>query len=349
MQPSNRSWVGLMMLGLLALAVLASHFLRTSTEQPANAKIKNRLPELRSLVEQQEKESAEAVAAFAPKSLSRLDDLTISAEAILRQLPGVVKVEVTVRAEKPTHRIIHLGDWHFVPKDLYAIDLRDSAGRPLTDEEVDRLHEELCLEVEAIQLEQLAMLRCLVKHHGLKRIFCEGLTEKDLPNYKERIGVLRAMEKEEIPQLRKQLDEARALKKSMEATGRTNTEGYEKATSIEREITGMIWDHRKKLLELGAPGRLLIAGEIEEVLPLDDAEQLDRAKPITPDGKVKFDPAKLAARRDAIVRAATAKEPFAMIVLGGSHDLSDSVRRLSGGHCEYVRVTTRRFKEFSGE
>jgi hypothetical protein len=34
-----------------------------------------------------------------------------------------------------------------------------------------------------------------------------------------------------------------------------------------------------------------------------------------------------------------------MIILGGSHDLSDNVRRL--GRCEYIRVTTRRFKEFS--
>lgn len=69
------------------------------------------------------------------------------------------------------------------------------------DDEVDRLYEELCLEVEAVQLEQMALLRCLINHHGLRRIFCEGLTEKDLPSYKERIGVLRTVEKEQMPQL----------------------------------------------------------------------------------------------------------------------------------------------------
>jgi hypothetical protein len=84
------------------------------------------------------------------------------------------------------------------------------------------------------------------------------------------------------------------------------------------------------------------------VLPLDDAELVEQAKPITPDGKVKFDPEKLAARRDGIMKAATAKEPLALIVLGGSHDLADSVRRAGGGRCQYIRVTTKRIKEFSG-
>jgi hypothetical protein len=41
------------------------------------------------------------------------------------------------------------------------------------------------------------------------------------------------------------------------------------------------------------------------------------------------------------------KGAFGLIVLGGSHDLSENVRRLGEGQCEYIRMTTRRFKEFS--
>ena len=41
--------------------------------------------------------------------------------------------------------------------------------------------------------------------------------------------------------------------------------------------------------------------------------------------------------------------PFALIVLGGGHDLSESVRRLSGGSCEYLPVTTARYREVAGE
>ena len=45
--------------------------------------------------------------------------------------------------------------------------------------------------------------------------------------------------------------------------------------------------HRRELLELGAGGRLLSAGDVKEVLPLDDADLLDAARPISPDGQVK--------------------------------------------------------------
>jgi hypothetical protein len=92
----------------------------------------------------------------------------------------------------------------------------------------------------------------------------------------------------------------------------------------------MIDEHRLRLLEIGAPGRLLIAGEIDDVLPLDDAELLDEAKPITPEGKVRLDPEKLKARQDAQVKSLLEKGAFGLIVLGGAHDLRDSVRRLLG-------------------
>jgi hypothetical protein len=32
--------------------------------------------------------------------------------------------------------------------------------------------------------------------------------------------------------------------------------------------------------------------------------------------------------------------PIAFFVLGGAHDLSEQVRRLGGGKCEYIRVPT---------
>lgn len=41
---------------------------------------------------------------------------------LLRPLPGVVQVEAAVHADQPTHRIVHLRDWHFVPKNLHAFD-----------------------------------------------------------------------------------------------------------------------------------------------------------------------------------------------------------------------------------
>ena len=62
---------------------------------------------------------------------------------------------------------------------------------------------------------------------------------------------------------------------------------------------------------------------------------------------MKLDRGKIAAREDAQVKAVMAKGNFGLIVLGGSHDLSDSVRRIGQGRCEYIRVTTRQYKEFA--
>jgi hypothetical protein len=61
---------------------------------------------------------------------------------------------------------------------------------------------------------------------------------------------------------------------------------------------------------------------------------------------MKNDPTKETAQQDELVKAAT-EEPFALIVLGAAHDLSDSVRRVGGGGCEYLRVTTKRVRGFA--
>jgi hypothetical protein len=139
------------------------------------------------------------------------------------------------------------------------------------------------------------------------------------------------MERTQIGVLHQQLAEARELK----------------AKQIEVEVSELLDQHRVRLLELGAPGRLLISDEIEDVLPLDDADLLDSAKPVTPEGKLRLDLEKLKARQDAQVKAVLEKGAFGLIVLGGAHDLSDAVRRLARGQCDYIRVTTRRFQEFS--
>jgi hypothetical protein len=339
-----RQRTALPVLALLAgFVALVWMYGNRQSSSPPSAKDEDRIPKLTKLVADQEEESSQAVNNYQPKTQARLDDLGISVDDLLRRLPGVAQVEVGVRAEKPTCRIVHLRDWHFVPKELYALDMKHTTGRELSQEEIDRLHRELLLEVEVVQLEQMALLRCLIKHHGLKRIYCEGLTANDLPNYKEKVAVLKDMEEKQISELRKQLADVRVIQKRADP----NTDRHDQAKKIEAEITDMIDQHRIRLLELGAPGRLLIAGEIEEVLPLDDADLLDSAKPVTPEGTIRLDPEKLKARRDGQVKGVLDKGGFGLIVLGGSHDLSENVRRLGQGRSEYIRVTTRRFKEFS--
>ena len=90
-------------------------------------------------VEQERQASAEAVDAYVPKVTGRIDELASPAADILRQLPGVADVEVLVSAPKPTHRIIQLRDWHYVPPDLFTLDIRQQLGKSVSNEAKPRL------------------------------------------------------------------------------------------------------------------------------------------------------------------------------------------------------------------
>jgi hypothetical protein len=135
-------------------------------------------------------------------------------------------------------------------------------------------------------------------------------------------------------EIRRQLAEVRGLKRT------------EKTAAVEKEIADLLEQHNRRLLEIGTCGRLQIAGDIDCVRPLDDAGALGRARPFTRGGSVRFEQESDRAREDLMVKAAMKDGGTALVVLGGRHDLSESVRR--AGVCEYVRVTTRRFREFYG-
>ena len=71
---------------------------------------------------------------------------------------------------------------------------------------------------------------------------------------------------------------------------------------------------------------------------------MEKAKPITPDGSVKVEENKLEARHDAQIRELRKAGPVSVIVLGGAHDLTGSIRHSENGW-EYLRVTTKGFRE----
>ena len=73
---------------------------------------------------------------------------------------------------------------------------------------------------------------------------------------------------------------------------------------------------RQDMLQLGAPGRCLIADDILRVLPGDDHDLFEKANPIR-DGKIVIDKAATEARENGIVRLLL-KEPESVIVLGGA-------------------------------
>ena len=108
---------------------------------------------------------------------------------------------------------------------------------------------------------------------------------------------------------------------------------------LDLQLVGKEHEVSDSLLQLGAAVR--VPGL--DLLPLDGARLHAEAKPVR-GGKVQPDAEKVGRRRDAMVRAVLAAGNFGLIVLGASHDLSDTVRRQAPG-CEYVRVWVKHLPE----
>lgn len=294
---------------------------------------------LKKQIAEQTVESDRSVAEYVPTRQDGIDDVNAPVHVLLQQLPGVAEVERRLPVEAPTNRIIHLRNWHWIPKEHFVIDVRSSDPELDTDE-IDRLYEEFLHEVELVQVEQMALLRCLIKHHGLTKVFSEGFSPSEVEAYQVKIAGLKAMEADQVPRVRKQLEEVRKL--LADVTG----DQMENAKAIEAQLLALLDEHKQRMLEVGAAGRLLISGELEAVLPLE-GEGFEKLKPITSSGELDFDPEKMEARHDAQVQAAIKEEPVAVIVLGGAHDLADAVKRVGGEKCEYLRVTTKTYREMA--
>jgi hypothetical protein len=276
-------------------------------------------------VDRQKWASPMAIRDYKPKLTGRLDDLANPAADILRQLPGVVDVEVLVQPKSPTHRLVHLRDWHYLPPDLAALDIRQAADKHLSDEEVDALYREFILQVELVQLQQIDLLRCLIRHHGLKRVLAEGLTPKGMGNYRDIILAFRRTED------------------GLAAFERELRDIHHESPDLDQGVGEIRLGHQRKMLEYGAAAQLAVAREVQ-VLPLDDDELLDQADPVTPEGEIRLNPERVEARRDAQVKSALASGPVSVIILGGDHDLSASIKRLGKGRVEYIRVMTGRYR-----
>lgn len=207
----------------------------------------------------------------------------------MQALPGVASVEVAVRADDPPVRIVHILDWHHVPREDFAADMRDALGE-VNDEQIDEAYAKHLDRVEAVQKAQRSILAAFAERHGVQAVYIEGLTEVDLALFEMLVGVHRRRGGREFG------------------------------------------------LRIGPAGQLVAEGKLKRVLPVEEVGALKAANPVSDDGEVRIDEKLQQAREDAVVRHLLKARGLAVVVLGGGHDLRDSVRRLGDGRCEYVRV-----------
>jgi hypothetical protein len=99
-------------------------------EPPDLEALRQRVAELQREVEAP-RAAPDPTDAYTPQTPGSIADLATDLAALLRQLPGVVHVEVLVTCPQPTHRIMYVRDRHLVPRDELAIALAHEPGRPL--------------------------------------------------------------------------------------------------------------------------------------------------------------------------------------------------------------------------
>jgi hypothetical protein len=160
-------------------------------------------------------------------------------------------------------------------------------------------------QVDWVQLDQIEIIRYLIRRHAVRAVFSEGVSKESMAGLTVRLDVLRDMT-------------------TLEHLGKLDASELRK----QKEIT----------LTVGAVGRLLLAKEIDHVLPLEDEAALQDAKSVA-GRKIAPDDAKVQARRRAMVRNLPTSG-LAVVILG-PHDLGPY---LPAGTL-YVRVTPRSYSE----
>ncbi|KAA0134446.1 hypothetical protein V6x_51730 [Gimesia chilikensis] len=79
---------------------------------------------------------------------------------------------------------------------------------------------------------------------------------------------------------------------------------------------------------MGAAAHLLISNELNSVLPLENAETFEAANPAGKDGKIRFDKEAEEKREDEMIKNLLKGQGIKVVVLGGGHDLSGSIKRM---------------------
>jgi hypothetical protein len=199
--------------------------------------------------------------------------------AELRANDGVATVREALPAAETC--IIHIRDWHLVPKDAFAADTE------LEGKELDEAYAEHIRAVKAVQASQRTILK------DTKEVYSEGLAKSDMPVFEAMIRLMRKKPEED------------------------------------------------RLMRMGVVAQLRMQDKLM-VLPAEN-EFFEKANPLK-DGKVEIDHEEQERREDAIVRNLLKQQGTVYLVLGGAHDLSDNIKRLSKD-CGYFVVTPKGWPE----
>ncbi len=193
-----RMWFWVVLLSMIPITYFVSRWISNTSIPPLIDQTNQRIQKLRVALTEARRSSDQSVDSYQPKIKGNINQLDTSARKILRRLPGITRVDWKPTVEKPTHRIIHILDAHYVPLESIQKDIEQQVSRTLTRDEMQALSEALVLEAEIVQTRQKTMLRCLQSFHQLHSVFVGGVApervnqfEKNLKDLNDRVGLAR--------------------------------------------------------------------------------------------------------------------------------------------------------------
>jgi len=199
----------------------------------------------------------------------------------------VATVSVIPAKGERQRRIVHLCNWHMVPRELFA---KAMTADGKTAAEIDQFYAQHLDEVESVQNEQRSLILFLVTALNMKAVHIEGLMPDEVELFQKRAA------------------------KAMNAR-------VKDSDPIEQLFAAIV---RRDKLMVGIAGQMNAEGNLK-VLPAEDRAAFDAANPVGADGAIHNDAAENETRESVIVKTMLNSGPVSFIVLGVAHNLADNV------------------------
>jgi hypothetical protein len=147
-----------------------------------------RLKENRERIDHAQLESDKLVAEHDSRFDFQVDDFRVSVLDGVSKLPGVISATAS-NTDHPTSRIIHLISGEVPSKDDFFVALKQKADGGVSQTQLNSLYDEYILQIRLMQIEHSVIVRCLVRNHGLRRIYVESITDGDFALSKNGVEV----------------------------------------------------------------------------------------------------------------------------------------------------------------
>lgn len=281
-----------------------------TTNRDKRWNLDERLQNDRELIERAQSEANKRVLECESSSAFQVGDLHTSVVDGVSTLPGVISVTAS-DTERPTSRIMHLISPEIPSKDDFLIALKQMADGGVSQVQLDSLYDEYGLQIKLMQIEHAVIVRCLVKSHGLRRIYVESTTPRDFVLSQNELVV----------------------------AGR----GGQVERKENEPVAAVGTTHWIKELQKDFPDEFQ-NWVIKEMPHWDSASAESIFKQIN-------NSAKVVQRRsgqvmDAEVQALLNDESCCLFV-GDANDFSENVSRRGDGKCEYIRIQTKHWQAVS--